>query len=115
MKSIVMPGRARVSDSQTLRRTNGRLSAATDRASRPSVGTAQRAALFRNEQPRCPRRASAEDRGQSLPGRYGAAILLHCASAACLSEATGIFAEAVRQACLALLSPALTFALLVVI
>ena len=48
-------------------------------------------------------------------GRYGAAILLHCASAACLSEAIGIFAAAVRQVCLALLSAALTFALLVVI
>jgi hypothetical protein len=48
-------------------------------------------------------------------GRYGAAILLHCASAVCLSEAIGIFAAAVRQVCLALLSAALTFALLVVI
>jgi len=42
-------------------------------------------------------------------------ILLHCASAACLSEAIGIFAAAVRQACFALLSAVLTFALLVVI
>ena len=48
-------------------------------------------------------------------GRYGAAILLHCVSADCLSEAIGIFAAAVRQACLAVLSAALTFALLVVI
>ena len=47
--------------------------------------------------------------------RYCAAILLHCASAACLSEAIGIFAAAVRQACFALLSAVLTFALLVVI
>ena len=48
-------------------------------------------------------------------GRYGAAILLHCVSADCLSDEIGIFAAAVRQACLALLSAALTFALLVVI
>jgi hypothetical protein len=48
-------------------------------------------------------------------GSYGAAILLHCASAACLSEAIGIFAAAVRQVCLAWLSAALTFALLVLI
>ena len=47
--------------------------------------------------------------------RYDPAILLHCVSAACLSEAMGIFAAAVRQACLALLTAALTFALLVVI
>ena len=47
--------------------------------------------------------------------RYCAAILLHCASAACLSEAIGIFAAAVRQACFALLSALFTFALLVVI
>ena len=47
--------------------------------------------------------------------RYCAAILLHCASASCLSEAIGIFAAAVRQACFALLSAVFTFALLVVI
>ena len=47
--------------------------------------------------------------------RYCAVILLHCASAACLSDAIGIFAAAVRQACFALLSAVLTFALLVVI
>ena len=47
--------------------------------------------------------------------RYCPVIFLHCASAACLSEAIGIFAAAVRQACLALLSAVLTFALLVVI
>jgi len=47
-------------------------------------------------------------------GTHDPAILLHCASAACLIEAIGIFAAAVRQACLALLSAALTFALLVV-
>ena len=47
--------------------------------------------------------------------RYCAAILLHCASASCLSEAIGIFAAAVRQACFALLSALFTFALLVVI
>ena len=47
--------------------------------------------------------------------RYCAVILLHCASAACLSDAIGILAAAVRQACLALLSALLTFALLVVI
>ena len=47
--------------------------------------------------------------------RYCAAILLHCASASCLSDAIGIFAAAVRQACFALLSALFTFALLVVI
>ena len=47
--------------------------------------------------------------------RYCAAILLHCSSADCLSEASGIFAAAVRQLCFALLSALLTFALLVVI
>ena len=47
--------------------------------------------------------------------RYCVAILLHCASAACLSEAIGIFAAAVRQACFALLSALFTFASLVVI
>ena len=47
--------------------------------------------------------------------RYCAAILLHCASASCLSEAIGIFAAAVRQACFAVLSAVFTFALLVVI
>ena len=47
--------------------------------------------------------------------RYCAAILLHCASATCLSEAIGISAAAVRQACFALLSAVFTFALLVVI
>ncbi len=46
---------------------------------------------------------------------YCAAILLHCASASCLSEAIGIFAAAVRQACFAVLSAVFTFALLVVI
>ena len=56
--------------------------------------------------------------GSSCPTgsrRYGPAILLHSLSAACLSEAMGIFAAAVRHVCLALLSAALTFALLVVI
>ena len=33
--------------------------------------------------------------------RYCVVILLHCASAACLTDAIGIFAAAVRQACLA--------------
>ena len=47
--------------------------------------------------------------------RYCATILLHCASASRLSEAIGIFAAAVRQACFALPSAVLTFALLVVI
>ena len=47
--------------------------------------------------------------------RYCAAILLHCASAACLTEAIGISAAPVRQACFALLSAVFTFALLVVI
>jgi hypothetical protein len=47
--------------------------------------------------------------------RYCAVILLHCASADCLSEAIGIFAAAVRQACFALLSAVFTFVLLVVI
>ena len=47
--------------------------------------------------------------------RYCAVILLHCASASGLSEAIGIFAAAVRQACFALLSAVFTFALLVVI
>ena len=47
--------------------------------------------------------------------RYCAVILLHCASAACLTEAIGIFAAAVRQARFALPSAVLTFALLVVI
>jgi hypothetical protein len=42
-------------------------------------------------------------------------ILLHCAWALCLSDAIGIFAAAVRQACFALPSAVLTFALLVVI
>ena len=46
---------------------------------------------------------------------YCAAILLHCASASCLSEAIGIFAAAVRQACFAVLSAVFTFALPVVI
>jgi hypothetical protein len=53
--------------------------------------------------------------GGRLARCYCAAILSHCASAACLSEAIGIFAAAVRQACFALPSPVLTFALLVVI
>lgn len=47
--------------------------------------------------------------------RYCAVILLHCASAACLTDAIGIFAAAVRQACFALPSAVLTFVLLVVI
>ena len=47
--------------------------------------------------------------------RYCAYILLHCAWAASLSDAIGIFAAAVRQACFALPSAVLTFALLVVI
>ena len=47
--------------------------------------------------------------------RYLAVILLHCVSAACLSEASGIFAAAVRQVCFALLTAVFTFALLVVI
>jgi hypothetical protein len=47
--------------------------------------------------------------------RYDPAILLHCLSAARLSEAIGIFAASVRQACLALSSAALTLGLLVVI
>ena len=34
--------------------------------------------------------------------RYCAAILLHCAAASCSSEAIGIFAAAVGQACFAL-------------
>ena len=42
-------------------------------------------------------------------------ILSHCAWAACLSDASGIFAAAVRQACFALPSAVFTFALLVVI
>lgn len=52
--------------------------------------------------------------GRSAPG-YCAAILSHCVWADCLTDAIGIFAAAVRQACLALLSAALTFALFVVI
>ena len=40
-------------------------------------------------------------------------ILLHCAWALCLIDAIGIFAAAVRQACFALPSAVLTFALLV--
>ena len=47
-------------------------------------------------------------------GRYGA-IFLHSASAACLIEAMGMCAAAVRQVCLALRSAALTVGLLVVI
>ena len=47
--------------------------------------------------------------------RYCAVILLHCASAACLTDEIGIFAAAVRQACFALPSAELTFGLLVVI
>ena len=42
-------------------------------------------------------------------------ILLHCAWADCLIDAIGIFAAALRQACFALPSAVLTFALLVVI
>ena len=42
-------------------------------------------------------------------------ILSHCAWAACLSDASGIFAAAVRQACFALPSAVFTFALLVLI
>ena len=53
--------------------------------------------------------------GQSAPALLCAAILLHCASAACLTEAIGISAAPVRQACFALLSAVFTFALLVVI
>ena len=64
---------------------------------------------FRRPRPEPARRAGGPRR------RYCAAILLHCASAACLSEAIGIFAAAVRHACFALLSAVLTFALLVVI
>ena len=45
--------------------------------------------------------------------RYCAVILLHCAWALCLSDAIGIFAAALRQACFALPSAVLTFALLV--
>jgi hypothetical protein len=45
--------------------------------------------------------------------RYCVVILLHCASAACLSDAIGILAAAVRHVCFALLSAVLTFALLV--
>jgi hypothetical protein len=86
----------------------------TDRAGRPSAGTAQRATSFGNEQPE-EDGAGRLGRRRIRAGRYGAAILLHCASAVCLSEAIGIFAAAVRQVCLALLSAALTFALLVVI
>jgi hypothetical protein len=52
--------------------------------------------------------------GRSAPG-YFAAILSHCAWAACLSDAIGIFAAAVTQDCFALLSAVFTFALLVVI
>ncbi len=54
-------------------------------------------------------------RGRRRAGRrrYGAAIFLHSASAECLSEEIGIFPAAVRQACSALWSAALTFALLV--
>ena len=65
--------------------------------------------------------ASSRFRGSGLPAaggprrRYCAAILLHCASACCLSEAIGIFAAAVRQTCFGLLSALFTFALLVVI
>jgi len=47
--------------------------------------------------------------------RYCAVILLHCASAACLIDAIGMFAAVLRQACFALPSAELTFALLVVI
>ena len=56
--------------------------------------------------------------GRSTPGlrvRYLAVILLHCVSAACLSELSGIFAAAERQVCFALLAAAFTFALFVVI
>ena len=50
-----------------------------------------------------------------IRGRYRSAILLHCAPPGSFSEAIRIFAAAVRQACLAVLSAALTFALPVVI
>ena len=62
-----------------------------------------------------PARGLALQRAGGSRRRYCAVILLHCASAACLSEAIGIFAAAVRQACFALLSAVFTFALLVVI
>ena len=53
--------------------------------------------------------------GGPRPARYCAVILLHCAWALCLIDAIGIFAAALRQACFALPSAVLTFALLVVI
>jgi hypothetical protein len=68
--------------------------------------------------PPAPERARAAGFASGAGGsrrRYCAAILLHCASAACLTEAIGIFAAPVRQACFALLSAVFTFALLVVI
>ena len=51
----------------------------------------------------------------ALSAAYCAVILLHCAWADCLSDASGIFAAALRQACFALPSAVLTFALLVLI
>ena len=62
-----------------------------------------------------PAQAPPEGRRTIRVGRYWAAILSHCVWADCLTEVIGIFAVAVRQACLALLSAALTFVLLVVI
>ena len=70
-------------------------------------GASRRDAQFRN--------IDGNELASRLRRRYCAAILLHCASAACLSEAIGMFAAAVRQACFALLSAVLTFVLLVVI